>query len=53
VDSSQAVLECIKDLNIPTEQNGVREIYLTDESPAFETLKNVLAGGLQSKKVAL
>ena len=53
VDSSHAVLECIKELNIPTEESGIRQIYLTDESPAFETLKNVLAGGAISKKVAL
>lgn len=53
VDSSEAIIECINKLNIDTNQNGVREIYLTDESPAFETLKNVLAGGLTSKKAIL
>jgi len=53
VDSSEAIINCIKELSIDTAQNGVREIYLTDESPAFETLKNVLAGGLASKKAIL
>ncbi len=50
VDSSEAIIECINKLSIDTNQSGIREIYLTDESPAFETLKNVLAGGLTSKK---
>jgi len=50
VDSSEAVAGCLKKLDINTEQNSIRDIFLTDESPAFETLKNVLAGGLHSKK---
>ncbi|PLX70757.1 MAG: glutamate racemase [Denitrovibrio sp.] len=53
VDSSEAIIACIEELSVDTLQNGIREIYLTDESPAFETLKNVLAGGLASKKVTL
>ena len=53
VDSSEAIIACIDRLGINTSQSGVREIYLTDESPAFETLKNVLAGGLMSKKAVL
>lgn len=53
VDSSQAIIGYLEKLNINTKESGIREIYLTDESPAFETLKNVLAGGLQSKKVIL
>lgn len=53
VDSSEAIIACIDSLGINTVQCGVREIYLTDESPAFETLKNVLAGGLTSKKAVL
>jgi len=53
VDSSIAIIDCIKELKINTEQSGIREIYLTDESPAFEALKNVLAGGLTSKKASL
>ena len=53
VDSSEAIIHRIKELEINTEQSGIREIYLTDESPAFETLKNVLAGGLASRKAVL
>lgn len=53
VDSSQAIIGYLETLSINTKESGIREIYLTDESPAFETLKNVLAGGLQSKKVIL
>jgi len=53
VDSSEAIIDCIEELHINTSQKGIREIYLTDESPAFETLKNVLAGGLASKKAVL
>lgn len=53
VDSSEAIIDCIKKLSIDVSKNGIREIYLTDESPAFETLKNVLAGGLTSKKAEL
>lgn len=53
VDSSQAIIGCIKDLGIDTKESGIRQIYLTDESPAFETLKTVLCGGVQSKKVVL
>lgn len=53
VDSSEAIIDRIKELEINTDQSGIREIYLTDESPAFETLKNVLAGGLASKKAIL
>lgn len=53
VDSSEAIIECIEKLGISTSQSGIREIYLTDESPAFEALKNILAGGLASKKAVL
>lgn len=53
VDSSIAIIDCIKELNINTEQSGKRDIYLTDESPAFETLKNILAGGIPAKKAVL
>jgi len=53
VDSSEAIIGCIEKLGINTVQGGIREIYLTDESPAFETLKNILAGGLTSKKAVL
>jgi len=53
VDSSEAIIKCITKLHINTTQSSIREIYLTDESPAFEILKNTLAGGLTSKKVTL
>lgn len=53
VDSSEAIVRCIDQLGVQTNQHGIREIYLTDESPAFEILKNVLAGGLASKKAVL
>jgi len=53
VDSSEAIIGCIERLGINTSQSGKRDIYLTDESPAFETLKNVLAGGITAKKATL
>lgn len=53
VDSSEAIIDRIEKLGINTRQSGLRDIYLTDESPAFETLKNILAGGLTSKKAEL
>ncbi|MGE4318332.1 MAG: glutamate racemase [Deferribacterales bacterium] len=53
VDSSLAIIDCLKELHINTKESGIREIYLTDESPAFETLKGVLAGGVMSKKAVL
>lgn len=53
VDSSEAIVGYIKRLGINTNQSGKREIYLTDESPAFETLKNVLTGGITAKKATL
>lgn len=53
VDSSEAIIDNIQALHIPTEETGKREIYLTDESPAFEALKTVLTGGVLSKRVVL
>jgi glutamate racemase len=53
VDSSEAIINCINELHLDTNQSGKRDIYLTDESPAFETLKNVLAGGITAKKAVL
>ena len=53
VDSSEAIINCINELNLDTNQSGKRDIYLTDESPAFETLKNVLAGGIPAKKAVI
>jgi glutamate racemase len=53
VDSSEAIIEDISKLNIKISNSGKREIYLTDESPAFECLKKVLTNGCDSKKVEL
>lgn len=53
VDSSEAIIDCINELKLNVNQHSKREIYLTDESPAFETLKNILAGGITAKKAVL
>lgn len=53
VDSSEVVVENISELNIFQREEGVRKIFVTDESPAFDTLKNVLAGGCSAEKAKL
>ncbi|WP_321494749.1 glutamate racemase [uncultured Desulfobacter sp.] len=53
VDSSEAILEYLEKINLNKCQSGKREIYLTDEAPAFETLKTVLTDGIISQKITL
>lgn len=54
VDSSEAIVSDMESFSISrSNQSGKREIYLTDESPAFETLKQVLTNGCDSRKVQL
>lgn len=53
VDSSDAIVECIKSTGINTDESGVRHIFITDESPSFETLKNMLVGDVKTEKIEL
>lgn len=53
VDSSDVIVEYIKSTGINTEENGVRHIFITDESPSFETLKNMLVGDVKTEKIEL
>lgn len=53
VDSSEVILEYVKALPINFMEYGNRNIFVTDESPAFETLKNVLVGGTPIKLATL
>jgi len=53
VDSSQNIVSHIKNLKINTEENSIRHIYITDESPAFEKLKNLLVPEGKTEKIEL
>lgn len=53
VDSTEYIINDINALAIDTEESGKREIYITDESHAFHSLKNILVGDVPVKVVAL
>ncbi len=53
VDSSQAIVEHLKKFFFPSIEDGSRKIFITDESPAFEKLKNMLIGDIPTKKLEL
>ncbi|RMD45351.1 MAG: glutamate racemase, partial [Aquificota bacterium] len=43
----------IKKLNIPLQENGERKVFITDESPSFDLLKNLLIPDLNIEKIEL
>ncbi|MEF3255639.1 MAG: glutamate racemase [Deferribacterales bacterium] len=53
VDSSEAIINYIEKSDINKEEKGIRNIYVTDESSSFETLKNMLIGELPVFKINL
>ncbi len=53
VDSSALISDFIKKLNIFNEKNGERRVFITDSSPSFETLKNLLIPHLKFEKIDL
>ncbi len=53
VDSSQAITEYLQKHHIPKDETGLRKIFITDESPAFEKLKSLLIGNIPVEKLEL
>lgn len=53
VDSSDAIIDYIKSSGINLNENAIRHIFITDESPSFETLKNMLVGDVKTEKIEL
>ena len=46
VDSTHYIIEDIKKLNLPDTEKGLREVLVTDDTPAFLSLKNMLVGNV-------
>ncbi|MGB9766909.1 MAG: glutamate racemase [Sulfurihydrogenibium sp.] len=53
VDSSIAIVDHIKSLNIEFNGSGKREIFITDESHAFDNFRKLLIGDAKTKKIEL
>ena len=53
VDSSTLISDFIKKLNILEKKEGERKVFITDSSPSFETLKNLLIPHLHFEKIDL
>jgi len=53
VDSSMMISNFIETLNFPSKEKGKRKIFITDSSPSFEILKNLLVPHLQFEKIEL
>ena len=53
VDSSALISDFIKNLNIFEKKEGERKIFITDSSPSFEILKNLLIPHLHFEKIDL
>ncbi|WP_028951239.1 glutamate racemase [Sulfurihydrogenibium subterraneum] len=53
VDSSIAIVDHIKSLNLNFKGNGVRKIFITDESHAFNNFKKILIGDVRTEKIEL
>jgi glutamate racemase len=53
VDSAQVIIEHLEHCGINFEETGIRKLFVTDESPAFEQLKNELAGGAPTERISL
>ncbi len=53
VDSSEVILKDIKNLNLNFNENGIRHIFITDESSSFHKLKNILVGDVKTEKIEL
>ncbi len=53
VDSSQAITDFLKRHYLPKEETGIKRVFITDESPAFEKLKSMLIGDIPVEKLEL
>ncbi len=53
VDSSEVIIEDIKNLNLNFNENKIRHIFITDESSSFHKLKNILVGDVKTEKIEL
>jgi len=53
VDSSEVIIEDIKNLDINFNENGIRHIFITDESSSFHKLKDILVGDVKTEKIEL
>ncbi len=53
VDSSIVIANFLKNLNINFDENGNRKILITDESHAFDKLKELLVGDIKTQKIEL
>jgi len=53
VDSSIAILDDLRNLQITFNESGKRLIHITDKTQSFETLKNILAGNTPYKIINL
>lgn len=51
VDSTEYIINDIKALGIELNENGRKKIYITDESHAFHSLKNMLVGDVEVEVV--
>lgn len=46
VDSTHYIIEDIRKLNLSDKERGLREVLVTDDTPAFLSLKNLLIGNV-------
>ncbi|MCX8084069.1 MAG: glutamate racemase [Calditerrivibrio sp.] len=53
VDSSEAIIDYILKLHLNTNEKGIRNIFVTDESSSFENLKNLIIGDIPTFKIDL
>lgn len=53
VDSSEAIIDYIRQTGLNEDEKGIRNIYVTDESSSFETLKHILIGDIPTFKINL
>ncbi len=53
VDSSIVIADFLKNLDIKLEENGYKKILITDESHAFDKLKEMLVGDIKTEKIEL
>lgn len=53
VDSSEAIIDDLKNLNLHTTESGIKKIFVTDLTDSFEKLKNILVGNIQIYKTEI
>lgn len=53
IDSTDYIINDIKATKINLKENGKRKIYITDESHAFHSLKNMLVGDVEVEVISI